>query len=262
MSAAAALSLVRYDDPVEAGPAQKDRRRGKGAAANAAAAGSNAGPSGTSGAAGAGKTAGGRGDDSSGSGQVSDILNAIIPPREFKENNQMWIQYASEAPATRTDVVALQKELDKRLADRKAREVGICPVRQELYSQCFDEIIRQVTLNCVERGLLLTRVRDEQRMTIKCYQTLYESSIAFGIRKALEAEQGKTELEQRIMNLEGEKRDLERQVAELKTKCEFIEKRENERRTHEEKKHGEEVAFLKRTNMQLKTQLESILKKT
>ena len=37
-------------------------------------------------------------------------------------------------------------------------------MREELYSQCFDEIIRQITLNCVERGNQLVRVRDEARM--------------------------------------------------------------------------------------------------
>jgi dynein light intermediate chain len=61
--------------------------------------------------------------------------------------------------------------------------------------------------------------------------------------------------------LESEKKELEKQVQELKSKCEFIEKRENERRLQDEKKHAEEVAFLKRTNMQLKAQCESILKK-
>lgn len=63
-------------------------------------------------------------------------------------------------------------------------------MRRELYTQCFDEIIRQVTINCAERGLLLLRVRDEMRMTIEAYQALYCSSIAFGMRKALQAEQG------------------------------------------------------------------------
>lgn len=58
-----------------------------------------------------------------------------------------------------------------------------------------DELIRQVTINCAERGLLLLRVRDEIRMTIAAYQTLYESSIAFGIRKALVAEQKKSRLD-------------------------------------------------------------------
>lgn len=99
-------------------------------------------------------------------------------------------------------------------------------------------------------------------MTVRAFQTLYESSIAFGIRKALEAEQGKAELEAKVATLDGEKRELEKQVAELKSKCDFIEKRESERRAQEEKKHSEEVAFLKRTNLQLKTQLESILKKS
>ena len=96
-------------------------------------------------------------------------------------------------------------------------------------------------------------------MTIKAYQTLYESSVAFGMRKALMAEQGKSEMEKRIEDLEQEKRDLDRQVNELKAKCEAIEKREAERRQVEEKKHSEEIQFLKRTNQQLKQQLEGII---
>ena len=39
---------------------------------------------------------------------------------------------------------------------------------------------------------------------------------------------------------------------ELKAKCDAIEKREAERRAVEEKKHAEEIQFLKRTNQQLK----------
>ena len=38
------------------------------------------------------------------------------------------------------------------------------------------------------------RVRDEIKMTIQAYQTLYESSIAYGMRKALQAEQSKAEM--------------------------------------------------------------------
>jgi dynein light intermediate chain len=47
-----------------------------------------------------------------------------------------------------------------------ARESGICPVREELHSQVFDELIREITIDCPERGLLLLRVRDEIKMTI------------------------------------------------------------------------------------------------
>ncbi|KAL3889789.1 hypothetical protein ACJMK2_002117 [Sinanodonta woodiana] len=191
--------------------------------------------------------------------QTDEILNSILPPREWTESGQLWVQQVSSTPATRLDVVNLQEELDRRLQQRQARETGICPVRRELYSQCFDELIRQVTINCAERGLLLLRVRDEIRMTIAAYQTLYESSVAFGMRKALQAEQGKADMEKRISELETEKRDLEKQVNELKAKCEQIEKRAQEQRQVEEKKHQEEIQFLKRTNQQLKTQLEGII---
>lgn len=55
-----------------------------------------------------------------------------------------------------------------------------------------------MTINCAERGLLLLRVRDEIQMTIDAYQTLLESSVAFGIRKALQAEQGKADMNRRV----------------------------------------------------------------
>lgn len=109
-----------------------------------------------------------------------------------------------------------------------------------------------MTISCAERGLLLLRVRDEIRMTIAAYQTLYESSVAFGMRKALMAEQGKTDMERKIIQLEEDKRDLERQLNELKAKIEQNEKRYAEQRAQDEKKHSEEITFYKKTNQQLK----------
>ena len=42
---------------------------------------------------------------------------------------------------------------------------------------------------------------------------LSPTSVAFGMRKALMAEQGKADMEQRILDLEAEKRELEQEVA-------------------------------------------------
>lgn len=198
--------------------------------------------------------------DSSAPQATVEILNTILPPKEFMdEHNTLWIMPCSSTPATRIEVINLQTELDRRLLQRQARETGICPVRRELYTQCFDEVIRQVTINCAERGLLLVRIRDELKMTIAAYQTLYESSVGFGMRKALQAEQGKSELEKRIIEMENDRRDLERLVNELKIKSEQTDKRANEQKLVDEKKHAEEVQFLKKTNQQLKTQLEGII---
>lgn len=41
----------------------------------------------------------------------------------------------------------------------------------------LDEMIRQVACQCSEQGLLLLRVRDEMRMTMSMYQTLYHDSL-------------------------------------------------------------------------------------
>merc|ERR1712139_211007 len=122
---------------------------------------------------------------------------------------------------------------------------GICPVREDLYSQAYDELIRQITINGPERGLLLLRVRDEIRMTIDAYKTLYDSSVTFGVRKQLQAEQGMTELEEQIAELEEQKKEKENQVLELRNRVEVIEKRENEHKALEDKKRKEEIDFLK-----------------
>lgn len=44
------------------------------------------------------------------------------------------------------DVIKLTEMLDMSLQHLQARETGICPIRRALYSQCFDEIIRQVAI--------------------------------------------------------------------------------------------------------------------
>ena len=98
--------------------------------------------------------------------------------------------------------------------ERQAREQGICPVREELFKQCFEEIIRQVTLNMPERGLLLLRVKRDIYSNIQAYQTLYHSSVTFATRKQLQAEFGRQELEDRKAELEKKKKKQEKKIIE------------------------------------------------
>jgi len=193
--------------------------------------------------------------------QLQDVLNSLLPPREFKDFKTQikYIQKVSPEPASRHDVVKLQVALDERLQARQARENGICPVREELYAQCFDELIRQVTLNSQERGLLLLRVRDEVRMTIAAYQTLYQASITFGMRKALQAEQGTTQLQEKISELKKEKERLTTLLNDQKGLCEAVEKRIKEQRDAEEKNMNEEKEFLKYQQQHLESFLKSTM---
>lgn len=107
--------------------------------------------------------------------------------------------------------------MNKRLKQRQANDTGICPIREELYAQCFDELIRQIIISFKKRGnhfcfywkflnkwflgLLLACVRDQINMTISSYKKLYESSIAFGIRKSIQADKYKGEMNNKIKGI-------------------------------------------------------------
>lgn len=56
------------------------------------------------------------------------------------------------------------------------------------------------------------KVRDEMKVTVASYKSLYESSVLFGIRKQVQAEQGMKEMTQNLKELKREKIILENQV--------------------------------------------------
>lgn len=52
---------------------------------------------------------------------IQDILNAILPPREWDHEGKHYVQYVSHHESSRDDVANLQKLLDERLLARQAR---------------------------------------------------------------------------------------------------------------------------------------------
>lgn len=55
-----------------------------------------------------------------------------------------------------------------------------------LFDLCVDELIRHITVNCAERGLILIHVRDDIRQLLGHFERIYFSAIAYGIRKKLQ----------------------------------------------------------------------------
>ena len=191
---------------------------------------------------------------------TEDILNSILPPREYtKDKQQLYIESVLSTPATKADVVMLTQDLDRKLQNRGARETGICPIREELYAQGFDELIRQITINCSHRGQLLVRVRDEMRMTIQAYQTLYESAQAYGMRKSLQGDLKKIKMTAEIKRLETECVDMEKQTDSLEDEIQRIEENDKMQQEKDQKAHMDEVGTIKKKNMRLKEELEKRL---
>lgn len=123
----------------------------------------------------------------------------------------------------------------------------------------LDELIRQITIDCAERGYLCLRIRDEIKLTLAAYKSLYESSVSFGMRKAILAENEYSEAKKKLTELKESKQHLEKQVEELKFKIEHIEKRNLEQIKNERRKNYDELMFAKKINLQLKCQLDGLI---
>lgn len=96
-------------------------------------------------------------------------------------------------------------------------------------------------------------------MTIESYQALYESAIAYGMRKALLAEQKKNEMKSEIQKLEKECTELQHSVDGLEKSVQDMEKSFQEECEKLEKKHKETVETEKAKNQLLKEDLQRLL---
>ncbi|KAK9824918.1 hypothetical protein WJX74_006055 [Apatococcus lobatus] len=203
-------------------------------------------------------------DTSSLSGQLKgqhtvSLLNSLLPPRHWTQDGQLWVQAVSSSPATRAEVQDLLQRFTEELQIRQARPVGICPIRRELYSQCFDELIRQVAITCAEQGHLLHRIRDELCMTLHSYETMYESSVGFGLRRSLHGEQSRQDAAVQLEEAGAAQQALQQQVEEWQTNCKAQSKQHDEEKAAAAHKHQEEVDFLEEQVKQLQKQLDDVL---
>ena len=96
-------------------------------------------------------------------------------------------------------------------------------------------------------------------MTIQAYQTLYESSIAYGMRKALQAEQSKAEMLIKIQNIEDECAELEEEVEDQKRKIKRMLQDEQNGKEEARLSHEEELNMISSGNQMISENLKTLL---
>ena len=101
---------------------------------------------------------------------LKNFLDSILPPKIVHENGLIFYHFVSCDSAIVNDILKLHKNLQTQMKVRGAKESGICPIREELYNECFEEIIRQVTINCLQRGDLLNTIKLEMNYEINYYR--------------------------------------------------------------------------------------------
>ena len=69
-----------------------------------------------------------------------EVLHLLLPGVEWEENGKSYRQRVSSIPAKDEEVKRLDETLQNRLRERHARETEVCPIRRELFTQCFGNI--------------------------------------------------------------------------------------------------------------------------
>jgi dynein light intermediate chain len=173
---------------------------------------------------------------------LKSFIDSILPPKKVVENGLIFYQFVSCDSAIVNDVIKLNDQLDSQMKIRGAKETGICTIREELYDECFDEIIRQVTIGCLQRGDLLNRIKLELLHEKDYYQKLYESLIAFSLRKVLQEKKKMNKLLQKEEELNAE---IEALNADIENKEKELERRKQEEEEKEKQAQEDHIEAMK-----------------
>lgn len=188
---------------------------------------------------------------------VRIILDSFIAPRRWTDAKGVtWVQHASPFPILRTEVVQTQERFHAMMAIMGAQRSGICPVRTQLVSECFLEVIRQVVVESWERGLLLLYVHAERVAAQTAHREIFESRIAHAFRVALTGERDTMAVKREIQEL-GEKIDkLRDEESALRKLCDEFATYSQDQMLIIKKKHNDLSTKLKGDVILKKAQLE------
>lgn len=139
------------------------------------------------------------------------LLRAMIPNKVWRDEAGEWVQTVSGKELTREELEQMGALLKSQLVALQGRPQALCSVREQIFSEFFDEMVRQITIECPERGLLLLRLRDQLRMSLMTYADLHRDSVELSRSKAQEADDLLAK-ESAILE------DLEESVKQLKMK--------------------------------------------
>ncbi|KAA3677737.1 dynein light intermediate chain, axonemal [Paragonimus westermani] len=183
---------------------------------------------------------------------VTQTLEHLFEPVRYKELGTKWVKHVFTKQATPLEMNQLEQEVDRLLKIRCSRKKPLCFIRQDVLEDLIREILRQVTIDCPEQGMLLSRILDHYKMEFAAYETLLRFANAFIGRKRTAWQHWKNERQRKIEELEETKRILEFQSAELKHKMDQLERKNQEARMKRDAARQEEIRFHKKRAEHLK----------
>ncbi|CAJ1008373.1 putative Axonemal dynein light chain [Leishmania naiffi] len=192
---------------------------------------------------------------------VRVIIDSFITPRRWVDASTgvVWVQHASPFPSSRIDAAETQERLHAQLQVHQARRTGTSPIRSLLIAECMLEVLRQVTAECWERGLLLLHVHSERVAAQASHRRLFESRVGHAFRLALKGEKDVAKVEEDMTALRQRVELLGQEEADLRRQCSEFEQQAEEQVLIANKEHHDALTKLKREGVQKRAQLEQQL---
>ncbi|CAF0918430.1 unnamed protein product [Didymodactylos carnosus] len=168
--------------------------------------------------------------------------------------HENYVILPSKISLTRHDLFQLEDKFHFLLKNEQALEIGLCSKRRRIYDNLFDELIRIITLECTERGLVLIRIKNEYKQLMNEYETVYKSGMAYAMRCYLYKIQMKQDLEQKIDKLENDIKQTKREYQlEIEREPSIYQE------TDESRMLKEYLITMRTTNVNLRQELETRL---
>ncbi|CAF2043062.1 unnamed protein product [Rotaria magnacalcarata] len=167
----------------------------------------------------------------------------------------------STIPSTKSDLNHLQERFHGMLYKEQALEIGLCEKRRRIYNDLFDELIRIITLQCTERGILLARIKNEYLQWMNTYEELYASGMAYALRQYLCKTEEKQKCDHVIQELEYECQQLQNEIDKESKRFEKITKllHDDTEQSHEQNLLKTNANILRSTNEILRRDFQNTL---
>ncbi|CAD8205808.1 unnamed protein product [Paramecium pentaurelia] len=159
------------------------------------------------------------------------------------QDNQLQTYCVSHVPTTKQNMQELFDKLDQSL-----QQSFLCPIREELLREYFDDLILQIKINYGERGFIRVTVLTQVRMVIQKYQTCVKYcfwNIKVFIRRRTYLQNIQAEERFKINQLEQECSELQKQVENLEQKLQDINQKNQQNREQKKVTHLKRITIYK-----------------
>lgn len=190
---------------------------------------------------------------------VRVVIDRFIIPRRWTDSHgTLWVQHASPYVTSRTETLETHRKWKQRLAQFHAKETGTCPIRMLLIAECYLEVIRMITAECWERGLLFLHIHSERVAAQVAHREIFESRVGHAFRLTLKGEKDTANVEQMITQLKAKVQELEQEEKSLRKLCDEFSAYAEEQTLIDNKEHNDAVAALKKESLLKRNQLEKM----